>query len=502
MPAKNNLNAAAESKGSHISGSKHKQRELYIGLMSGTSIDGIDGVLIEIAPDGRLSTLATESLPWNPQLKAILNELCTENSPNDRVKTMGLAGNAVATAEAAVCVLLMEKAKASHTEIRAIGSHGQTIRHHPKLGFSVQLDNGPLLANLTDIDAITNFRAADIANSGEGAPLTQAFHQCVLSSPDCSRFILNLGGIANVTALAPQGKLITAFDTGPANTLLDYVCRTYLNLPYDPDGAFASSGSVDQEALTRLMQHEYLQRPHPKSTGREEFNSNTIEFMLQDLPEYKLNAYVVGGADDADNGKQNKDGKSCIGQNNSSAEQNNTGLKASTPSSSENNDSELSKYEQVDIALNQADLDSALAHLASHHKQRLADVMRTLTEYTVRTSLDAINQLITEHAADFNSRRELVVCGGGALNKFMLQRMQEYANEKSMQLSVMPCTDLGIDPKYLEAQAFAFFAFCCSHAISLNLCSSTHAARPSILGTICPAPQGFYARAMAALDHN
>lgn len=495
MPAKNNLNATAESKGSHISGSKHKQRELYIGLMSGTSIDGIDGVLIEIAPDGRLSTLATESLPWNPQMKAILNELCTENSPNDRVKTMGLAGNAVATAEAAVCVLLMEKAKASHTEIRAIGSHGQTIRHHPKLGFSIQLDNGPLLANLTDIDTITNFRAADIANSGEGAPLTQAFHQCVLSSPDCSRFILNLGGIANVTALAPQGKLITAFDTGPANTLLDYVCRTYLNLPYDPDGSFASSGSIDQEALTKLMQHEYLQRPYPKSTGREEFNLHTIEFMLRDLPVYKTKL----NEGEQSKAGQNNDQQSDVVQ--SKTEQNSPELQAHAPSAEEFNDGKSDNTEQLNAAALTVYLESVLVHLAPCHKQRLANVMRTLTEYTVQSCLDAINQLITDHAADFNGRRELVVCGGGALNKFMLQRMQEYANEKNMQLSVMPCTDLGVDPKYLEAQAFAFFAFCCSHAISLNLCSSTHATRPSILGTICPAPQGFYARAMAALDH-
>lgn len=421
--------------------SQIKSRELYIGLMSGTSIDGIDGVLIEVSPQGKITTLAVESLPWSDTMKALLNDLCVENSPNDRVKSMGLAANAIATAEATVCVLLMEKAQVNHAQIRAIGSHGQTIRHHPNLGFSVQLDNGPLLANLTDIDAITNFRAADLANSGEGAPLTQAFHQSVLASPECARFVLNLGGIANVTALAPLGKLLTAFDTGPANTLLDYVCRTYLGCPYDPNGAYAAAGKVNEQWLEQLMQHEYLKRPYPKSTGREEFNVQTIDFMLQGL----------------------------------------------TPVLSESQ------------SLNKDDATSAPAPKLAHSSQ-LNDVLRTLTEYTVRASINAIEQLICDFADDIGKQRELVVCGGGALNTFMLECMQQYADSKNLNLKVMPCTQLGIDPKYLEAQAFAFFAFCCSHAISLNLCSSTHATRPSILGTICPAPRGFYARAMAVLD--
>lgn len=427
-----------------------KPRELYIGLMSGTSIDGIDGVLIEISPDGRLNTLAAESLPWPKTMKDLLNDLSTENSANDRIKSAGLAANAVATAGAAVCVLLMEKAKVNHTQIRAIGSHGQTIRHHPDLGFSMQLDNGPLLANLTDIDTIVNFRAADLANGGEGAPLTQAFHQSVLSSSQKTRFVLNLGGIANVTALAPLGKLLTAFDTGPANTLLDYVCRNYLNCPFDKDGAHAAAGKVDQAALDQLMRHQYLARPYPKSTGREEFNAQTIEFMLQGLePVLCSNA--------------NKDGQ------------------AGTPTESNS--------------------ETAEAQTSPENMARINDILCTLTEFTVRSSLDCIAKIAQDFAEDMSPERELIVCGGGALNQYLLSRMQAYADELDLHLQVLPCTDLGLDPKYLEAQAFAFFAFCCAHAISLNLCSSTKAKRPSILGSICPAPLGFYARAMARLDH-
>lgn len=450
--------------------SSEKPSELYIGLMSGTSIDGIDGVLVEISPQGQMRILATESLPWSDKMKSILNELCTEGAPEDRIRTSGVAANAVTTAEATVCVLLLEKSHVRHHQIRAIGSHGQTIRHYPQLGFSVQLDNGPLLANLTDIDAITNFRAADIANGGEGAPLTQAFHQCVMSDANKTRFILNLGGIANVTALAPRGKLLTAFDTGPANTLLDYVCRTYLGCAYDPDGAYAAAGQVDKEALTKLLQHPYLARAYPKSTGREDFNQQTIEFMLQGL---------------------------------ALASKTQAPVNKPTPSIQELQDPKVRK----DYIISQSPMfgsEGAMeicSNLDADQLQRLKDILRTLTELTVQSSLNSIQQIIKDHAKDMSAERELVVCGGGALNKFMLQRMQEYADELHLQLKVMPCTDLGIDPKYLEAQAFAFFAFCCSHAISLNLCSSTHASRPSILGTISPAPLGFYARAMSQLDN-
>lgn len=450
-----------------------KKNELYIGLMSGTSIDGIDGVLAEITPQGQMNILATESLPWSDKMKAILNDLCTEGSSGDRIRTAGLAANAVTTAEATVCVLLLEKAKVSYSDVRAIGSHGQTVRHYPQLGFSVQLDNGPLLANLTDIDAITNFRAADLANDGEGAPLTQAFHQCVLSDATTTRFVLNLGGIANVTALGPRGKLITAFDTGPANTLLDYVCRTYLGCDYDPDGAYAASGTLDEEALSKLMDHPYLERAYPKSTGREDFNAQTIEFMLQGLeplPQTSNEEPTAPPQADEDAFKDPQMRKAYI-------------------------ISQTAMYKDASTAKVQSDFHD------ENSLQRIKDILRTLTEFTVQSSLDCIYQIMNDHPNEISEKRELIVCGGGALNTFMLQRMQEYADYMGMQIEVKACTQLGVDPKYLEAQAFAFFAFCCSHAISLNLCSSTHATRPSILGTISPAPLGFYARAMSKLDN-
>lgn len=434
------------------SSSKTHKRELYIGLMSGTSIDGIDGVLAEITPEGKLSTIATETLPWNDSMKTLLNGLCAENSVHDRIKTAGLAANAIATAEATVCVLLLEKAQINHTQVRAIGSHGQTIRHHPNLGFSVQLDNGPLLANLTDIDAIVNFRAADLANEGEGAPLTQAFHQSLLSSKDKTRFVLNLGGIANVTALSTHGQVITAFDTGPANTLLDYVCRSYLGCTYDKDGAHAAAGTIDEQALSKLMAHKYFTRPYPKSTGREEFNVSTIDFMLEGL--HKVEP------------KQDKPNQ---------------------------HDSLKTPKEGPTVANSTADLEQAQI-------SRVQDILCTLTEFTAQSSLNSIAQIIKDHKDLMTEQRELILCGGGALNAYLKERMQAIADKLNLNLKVILCSDLGIEPQYLEAQAFAFFAFCCSHAISLNLCSSTKAKRPSILGTICPAPTGFYARAMSILN--
>lgn len=432
-----------------------KATEYYIGLMSGTSIDGLDGVIIAITPADATNTkdgafcfksIATGSLDWPAELKNTLHQLCQKGSEAERVEPMYAAANGVATYEAQLVKQLLAKAQLKASEITAIGAHGQTIRHCPQQGFSVQIDNGPLLAHITSIDAVVNFRAADLACGGQGAPLTQAFHQKIFARQGRSCFVLNLGGIANVTALGKDDELLTAFDTGPANTLLDYVCRTYLGTTYDQDGAGARAGSVDQNSLQHLMEHPYLKKDFPKSTGREDFNADTIAFMLQGL--------------------QPVTARTAHTENNTS-----TACPAPAPSTT----------------------------LISPDQQRLNNVLATLTEHTALSVTNALEQIIAHYPEAMSAERDLVLCGGGALNPFLRDRLQALTAERQLHLHLKTCDEFGVDAKFLEAQAFAYFAYCTIHGQCLNLGKSTGAQSPALLGCICPAPHGHYARLVNGL---
>lgn len=429
-----------------------KDTEYYVGLMSGTSIDGLDGVIIAITPadtaQGALcfKTIATGTLDWPVELKNTLHQLCQQGSETERVEPMYAAANGVATYEAQLVKQLLAKAQLQASEITAIGAHGQTIRHCPQQGFSVQIDNGPLLAHSTGIDAVVNFRAADLACGGQGAPLTQAFHQKIFARQGRSCFVLNLGGIANVTALGKDGELLTAFDTGPANTLLDYVCRTYLGTTYDKDGACARAGSVDQKSLQSLMEHPYLKKDFPKSTGREDFNADTIAFMLQGLqPVTALPDGTVRTVHTT-----HTDSTACPAP--------------------------------------------APATPITPDQQRLNNVLATLTEYTALSVTNALEQIIARYPDAMSAERDLVLCGGGALNPFLRERLQALAAERQLHLHLKTCSEFGVDAKFLEAQAFAYFAYCTIHGQCLNLGKSTGAQSPALLGCICPAPHGHYAR--------
>ena len=166
-----------------------------------------------------------------------------------------------------------------HGSIRAIGCHGQTVRHAPQHGYTIQLNNPALLAELTGITVVADFRSRDIAAGGQGAPLVPAFHDALFRAPDVHRVILNLGGIANLTDLAP-GSATTGFDCGPGNMLMDAWMQKHLGKPYDQDGAWAATGKVLPELLARLMAHPFLALPPPKSCGREEFNLAWLQAQL------------------------------------------------------------------------------------------------------------------------------------------------------------------------------------------------------------------------------
>ncbi len=248
--------------------------ELYIGLMSGTSIDAMDGCLAAFKTDEPPQVLAGASRPWQQDEKALLHSLC--QSGPDELERAGRAAVLLASAQTEIVQQLLCKTGLKKENITAIGSHGQTVRHCPGQGFSVQLNGAAALALKTGIDVVSDFRAADIALGGDGAPLTPAFHSGILGCKDEPRYVLNLGGIANLTVLAPGGEILSGFDTGPANTLIDTCCRELFDLPFDEDAALASQGALLPEILRPLVALPYFAQQPPKSTGRELFCRDLI----------------------------------------------------------------------------------------------------------------------------------------------------------------------------------------------------------------------------------
>ncbi len=251
-------------------------REYYIGLMSGTSIDGIDAVLVAFE-NGRSLIVESVSIDYDEDTRNLLHSLCTPQ--DNEIEKLGRGRVLLADYEAKACDMLLKKARLDASMIKAIGSHGQTIRHRPDLGFSLQLDDGARLAALTGIDTVCDFRSKDLANGGNGAPLTQAFHLMQFAHHHIFTMVLNLGGISNLTLISDgkTPKILSAYDTGPANTLMDTAMRLLKNEPYDKDAKIASSGVVLEEILSRYLAHPYFVRKPPKSTGRELFNADFIK---------------------------------------------------------------------------------------------------------------------------------------------------------------------------------------------------------------------------------
>lgn len=250
---------------------------LYVGLMSGTSTDGVDGVLASIGPDAPPRVLAEASLPMPESLRRTLLDL---NAPGpDELERAARASIDLAECYAETTRRLLAAAGRAPGDIAAIGAHGQTVRHRPDQGYTLQLNAPAVLAERTGIPVVADFRARDVAAGGQGAPLVPAFHAAVFAG-DAPRAVLNLGGIANVTLLAP-GRPVTGFDTGPANMLLDEWCGRHTGQPYDADGAFAAAGKVDANILEYLLASEpWLTRRPPKSTGRDLFNAAWLDSRL------------------------------------------------------------------------------------------------------------------------------------------------------------------------------------------------------------------------------
>lgn len=254
---------------------------LFIGLMSGTSLDGVDGVLARIDAEGRLQVKAHAFEPFHAAFRDSLLQL--NQSGPDELHRSALAGNEIARHYARVVTALLLKTGLQASQIAAIGAHGQTVRHRPlefdgddarqqaAVGYTCQLLNPALLAELTQMDVVADFRNRDLAAGGQGAPLVPAFHQGVFAQAGVSVAVLNIGGIANLSVLGANGS-VAGWDCGPGNALMDYWSLTHTGAAYDSGGAWAASGLAHTRLLNALASDPFLHQRPPKSTGRDLFN--------------------------------------------------------------------------------------------------------------------------------------------------------------------------------------------------------------------------------------
>lgn len=242
--------------------------DLIVGLMSGTSLDGVDAALVDFSSDSP-SIRGTGYIPYPAELREQLFRLHAPG--HDDLHQAAMLANQLAHSYAKAVINLLEKYRISTTAVRAIGCHGQTIRHHPQMEYTLQLNNPALLAEMTGISVVADFRSRDIAAGGQGAPLVPAFHSAWFRDVQRHRVVLNIGGIANLTDL-PPGQPTCGFDCGPGNMLLDLWAQHHLERSYDEGGAWAASGQALPDLLAKLLTHEFFLLEPPKSCGREQFN--------------------------------------------------------------------------------------------------------------------------------------------------------------------------------------------------------------------------------------
>ena len=359
----------------------------YIGVMSGTSLDGLDVVLIEQGQAPRLVDSHYVAMP--AQLRQDLLSLCSPGP--DEVARCALAELQLAELTATGIHSLLARQTLTAADIRAIGSHGQTIRHEPARGFTVQIGNSALLAELCGITVVSDFRRRDVAAGGQGAPLVPAFHQAVFDDGAC-RAILNIGGFSNLSLLTP-GEPVGGFDCGPGNVLMDAWIQHCRGEAFDRDGAWAGGGTVLPALLAAFLADPFFHTEGPKSTGRELFNLAWLR-----------------------------------------------------------------------------------AHLANWPDAAEQDVQATLLELTAHSIASALQR------AQKNTC-ELLLCGGGAHNGRLSQRLAELLP----QLRVGTTAERGIAADWVEAAAFAWLAHCCLEGIAANRPSVTGARGLRVLGAIYPA---------------
>lgn len=357
--------------------------ELFIGLMSGTSADGIDAVLVK--SDGERGRLvATHHRPMPQDLRA--DVLAFRQSGDDELHRLATLDAQLANEYAVAVLALLTDTGVSTEAVSAIGQHGQTLRHHPSgdIPYTVQIGDPNRLAERTGITVVADFRRRDMAAGGQGAPLVPAFHAAQLAMPGIATAVVNIGGIANVTLIAADGG-VTGWDTGPGNTLLDAWVSRHQGVPFDDGGDWAATGEIIHPLLSGMLEDPYFARPHPKSTGPELFN-----------------------------------------------------------------------------------LDWVTSHLVG---EAAADVQRTLVELTAASIARALVDA---------SPKVVRVCGGGARNGFLMQRLCARLPE----CEVTTTAAAGVDPAWVEAWAFAWLAEQTLAGQPGNVPSVTGAKGPRVLGGI------------------
>jgi anhydro-N-acetylmuramic acid kinase len=371
---------------------------LFIGLMSGTSLDGVDGVLVNFDPSASdrsaIRVLAHQQAGFPDELRATLLRLNSRG--DDELHQAALAANALVRVYAGVVDALLRQCRLNAAQVRAIGAHGQTVRHQPQAfdgtGYTVQLMNGALLAEQSGIDVVCDLRSRDVAAGGQGAPLVPALHAALFATPGVDLAVLNLGGIGNLTLLPAQGD-VRGFDCGPGNALLDLWCLRHQGQAYDEGGQWASSGQVNARLLEIFLAEPFLQRAPPKSTGRDLFNAAWLDAAVQPV----------------------------------------AGIAA-------------------------------------------ADVQATLAEFSARAAADALQQQAPQ-------TRRLLVCGGGAFNTHLMQRLAALLPG----IPVESTDAMGVPPLQVEALAFAWLAQAFVARQPGNLAAVTGARGPRVLGALYPA---------------
>ncbi|NBF05220.1 anhydro-N-acetylmuramic acid kinase [Pseudomonas sp. Fl5BN2] len=361
---------------------------LYIGVMSGTSLDGLDIALIEQSPAIKL--IATHYTPMPDSLRAELLSLCA-SGPDEIARSAIAQQHWVELAAQGIHSLLQQQQLPTH-DIRAIGSHGQTVRHEPSRGFTVQIGNPALLTELTGITVVSDFRSRDVAAGGQGAPLVPAFHEALFEQRTGNRAVLNIGGFSNLS-LIEIAKPVSGFDCGPGNVLLDAWVQAQRGERFDRNGQWAASGQPDQTLLQSLLSDPFFATKGPKSTGREVFN---LEWLQR--------------------------------------------------------------------------------HLAQHDAIPAEDVQATLLELTAMTIIESLQSAQSD-------TQELLVCGGGAHNTTLMNRLAALLPRAQVNSTAA----YGVDPDWMEAMAFAWLAHCCLEGIAANRPSVTGARGLRVLGAIYPA---------------
>jgi anhydro-N-acetylmuramic acid kinase len=415
---------------------------LYIGMMSGTSLDGMDAVLCQFSSNvnadsnntntsAPMQLLATYSQDFPTRLREVLLALCRPNGVKDLIPQddepdnncgeldwFGWASRMYGEFASEVVNTLLQQVDIDAESVLAVGCHGQTVRHRPQMGFTLQLIDANIITERTGISVVSDFRRRDMAVGGQGAPLVPAFHQALFASSSTTRVLLNLGGIANITIL-PANSLahstdghsssqneqqataqIIGYDTGPANLLLDAWAALHTGKNYDAGGAWAQSGQVIETLLNQLLMHPFFAKACPKTTGREDFNLGWLQ-------------------------------------------------------------AELQTFDQA----------------AANTRYSSADVQATLTELTAITASNQMRQFIRDEAV----KGEVYICGGGALNDYLMTRIQAHLPHCSVETTA----SLGLDPTWVEAVAFAWLARQTLMGEVGNLPAVTGANKGVVLGQVC-----------------